>query len=105
MLYPIELRVPRGSRLSRIGGGLQLSPSQLRPDFHEDLAEIIFAFAAVGRRDAPDLVIPGVAFFKISVAGREEPFAQVVVMRELVADDVFHHGEFGGLPVVAKLER
>src|SRR4051812_743413 len=37
---------------------------QLRSDFHEDLAEAVVAFPAAGRTDAPDLIIPGVAFFK-----------------------------------------
>jgi hypothetical protein len=79
-----------------------LSLRQFGSDFHEDLAQTVFALALV---DAPDSVIPSVSFFEDCVAGREKLVAKVCVMRELVADDVLHHDELRGLPIVAKFER
>jgi hypothetical protein len=50
--------------------------AQFGADLHENDAEMILALALV---DAPDLVVPGVAFLEVGVAGVEELLGEVGV--------------------------
>ena len=55
--------------------------------------------------DAPDAVVPGVAFFEIGVAGGQELLGELGVVREFVADALQHDVEFYLRPIGARGER
>jgi hypothetical protein len=75
--------------------------SQLIADLHKNLSEPVGAFTLV---DAPDLVVPGVAFFEIGVAGGEEFGAEGGVAGELVADAGEHDLILNLWPIIAIFE-
>lgn len=70
-------------------------------DLHEDSAEPV---AAVGAADAPEAVVPGVAFDEFGFAGVDEFHAQVFVRFKLESHEFCHDFDFDRFPVRSQLD-